>query len=397
MHEAHETFGRVTSEIDLFSDPALTDPYPHYAALRDLAPAVYLERERVWFMGRYQEVRAALSDWKTYSSAKGIGLNATINEAWREALICLDPPEHTEKRKLLLERLAPKYLRPVEETIDRRADELVERLAGENSFDAVAQFAQDLPINVIMDLIGWPDEVRSSLLDMAEGSFNACGPHNGRMESALPRLQAMMGLLADVYDQGVLIPGGFGSTIADAARRGEITREAAIGLLAGYVVAAFDTTINAIGSGVWLFANNPDEWRRVCANPDLTPAAFEEVVRLETPLQNFSRVTTRDVSLDERIVIPAGERVIVSYASANRDALYFPEPDRLVVGRSPANHLGFGLGVHACAGQGLARLEGQAVFRAVASRGLKFELVGEPVRALNNIGRGFSSLPARIA
>ncbi|NWG53091.1 MAG: cytochrome P450 [Hydrogenophilaceae bacterium] len=390
------TLDRPESDIDLFSDDALADPYPLYRVLRDCAPAVFLARHDAWFLGRYQQVRDALSDWRTYSSACGIGLNPTINAAWREALICLDPPEHTEKRKLLLERLAPKYLRPVEETIDRRAQALVDRLAAQPGFDAVAEFAQDLPVNVIMDLIGWPDAVRGSLLDMAEGSFNAVGPDNARMQGSLPRLGAMMELIAKVYDEGALAPGGFGATIAEAARRGEITREAAIGLLAGYVVAAFDTTIHSVASGVWLFANNPHEWRRVCAEPSLVPAAFEEVVRLETPLQNFSRVVTRDVDLGEGAAIPAGARVIVSYAAANRDERYFSDPDRLVVDRKPANHLGFGLGVHACAGQGLARLEGHAVFRAVAERGLAFALAGEPVRSLNNIARGFARVPARL-
>lgn len=231
------------STIDLFCDAALDDPYPHYRELRDAGPAVHLDRHGLWFLGRHDVVRQALSDWQTWSSARGIGLNPVINEAWSGALIHTDPPAHTELRKLFADRLGPRHLKPVEQTIQRRAEELAARIVERGRFDAVKDVAQDLPVNVIMDLIGWPQEVRGELLQMAEGSFDACGPDNPRMQAALPRLDAMMQFLARTYDEDRLEPGGFGATVADAARRGEISREQVIGLLAGYVVAAFDTTM----------------------------------------------------------------------------------------------------------------------------------------------------------
>ncbi len=392
----HAVANAPQSDIDLFADSALENPYPLYRTLRDTAPAVRLTRYNVWFTGRYDTVHAALGDWQTYSSAHGIGLNPIINTAWANALICVDPPVHSELRKLLTERLSPRQLKPVQDTIDRRANELAERLVQRGRFDAVTDLAHDLPVNVIMDLIGWPEEVRPHLLEMAAGSFDACGPENERMAASLPRLEAMMKLIASVYDVGTLTPGGFGSTIADAARRGEISRDTAIGLLAGYVVAAFDTTINAIATGVWLFATYPEQWERIRTDPSLLERAFHEVVRMESPIQNFSRVTTKEVDVGEGVVIPQDARVIVSYGSANRDERHFEEPDRFDVARRRIDHLGFGLGNHACAGQGLARLEGNAVFRALAPRVRRFELTGEPVRALNNITRGFSRLPARV-
>src|SRR5689334_15467871 len=211
----------LRSDIDLFSDAALENPYPLYRTLRDVGPATYLDRHECWFIGRHQELRRALGDWQTYSSAHGIGLNPIINTAWANALICIDPPLHTRMRTFLVERLSPRALKPVEDIIDRRAAELAERIARRQAFDAVSDVAHELPVNVIMDLIGWPEHVRGSLLEMAEGSFNACGPANDRMRSALPRLQAMMTLIAQIYDAGTLTPGGFGSTIADAAHRGE--------------------------------------------------------------------------------------------------------------------------------------------------------------------------------
>jgi len=257
----------VRTDVDLFSEAALENPYPIYQQLRDMGPAAYLERHECWFIGRHEQVRVALSDWQTYSSARGVGLNPVINKAWENALICVDPPAHTQMRRFISERLSPRALRPVEAIIDTRANEMVDRILTRGHFDAVTDVAHELPVNVIMDLIGWPPDVRGSLLAMAEGSFNACGPPNERMHSALPRLEAMMALIAQVYDAGTLVPGGFGSTVADAARRGEIPRDAAIGLLAGYVVAAFDTTINGIASGVWLFARHPEQWDRLRREP----------------------------------------------------------------------------------------------------------------------------------
>ena len=386
----------LRSNLDLFSDASLEEPFPLYQRLRDVGPAAYLGRHECWFIGRYQELRRALGNWQTYSSAHGIGLNPIINEAWSNALICVDPPVHSQMRAFITERLSPRALKPVTEIIDQRARELTERLLQRVDFDAVTDVAHELPVNVIMDLIGWPEEVRDSLLGMAEGSFDACGPDNPRMRAALPRLEAMMALIARIYDRGTLLPGGFGSTIADAAHRGEISREAAIGLLAGYVVAAFDTTISGIASGVWLFGRHPQQWDRLRAEPALLTRAFNEILRMETPIQNFSRVTTRDVDLGEGVVIPAQSRVIVSYASANRDERHFARPDEFDIGRERTDHLAFGLGNHSCAGQGLARLEAHAVFKALASRVKGFELTAPPVRLLNNITRGFARMPARV-
>jgi cytochrome P450 len=385
----------LRSDIDLFADAALAAPYPLYRELRDIGPAVWLVRHDCWFVGRHEELRRALGDWQTYSSAHGIGLNPIINTAWANALICVDPPVHTQMRTFINERLSPRALRPVEQIIDQRANELADRLVQRSTFDAVTDVAHELPVNVIMDLIGWPEPVRGSLLGMAEGSFDACGPDNERMRAALPRLEAMMALIAEIYDAGTLTPGGFGSTIADAARRGEISREAAIGLLAGYVVAAFDTTISGIASGIWLFATHPEQWDQLRADRALVMRAFNEVLRLETPIQNFSRVTQRDADLGDGVVIPAGARVIVSYASANRDERHFENPERFDIRRSPLDHLAFGYGNHGCAGQGLARLEAHAVFKALATRISRFELAGPPARQLNNITRGFARIPAR--
>jgi cytochrome P450 len=287
-------------------------------------------------------------------------------------------------------------LGPVSETIGRRAGELAERLSERGEFDAVTDLAHDLPVHVIMDLIGWPDEGRERLLDMAAAWFDTAGPENERAVAAGPQVDEMMRFLGGVVASGNLVEGGFGWTLLEAHRRGEIPIESAIGLLAGYIVAAFDTTISTIATGVWLFATNPEQWTLVRDDRALVPAAVNEILRLESPIQGFSRVTTRDVDLGEGVVIPEGERLLISYGAANRDERQYRHPESFEVRRNPIDHLAFSFGVHACAGQGLARMEAQAVFAALAERVGGFELAGEPVRAINNITRGFAHVPVRV-
>jgi cytochrome P450 len=151
-----------------------------------------------------------------------------------------------------------------------------------------------------------------------------------------------------------------------------------------------------MASGIWLFARHPEQWDRVCADPQLVPRACQEIIRMETPIQMFSRVATRAVDMGEGITLPAGARAIVCYASANRDERQFPQADRFDVTRQPNAHLGFGMGNQSCAGQSLARLELHAVFGALASRGARFELDGEPRLAPHQITRSFAHVPVRI-
>jgi cytochrome P450 len=382
------------SALDIYGDSVLADPYPAYKSLRDCGAAVFLGSCDAWFIGRFTDVRDALQDWETYSSADGIGLNPIINAAWNEALICQDPPVHTVRRKLMTSVLNPAALKPVADTIHQRAEALAERLADKGDFDGVADFAHDLPIGLVMDLIGWPEDVRPRLLELAEGSWNAAGPANERMQNGLVQLQAMMALIADIFDNNRVTPGSFASQLIAAAHEGSITRETAIGMLAGYIVAAFETTISAMASGIWLFATHPKEWQKLRANPRLSIDAASEIVRFEAPLQNFTRVTTRDAKVSDGTIIPAGARVIVSYASANRDERQYDQPDTFRIDRSEKQNLGFGFGTHNCAGQGLARMEMTAVLSALAVRIERLELTAPPTRALNNIARGFRSLPA---
>jgi len=379
-----------TSDLDLYSDDVLAEPYAHYRRLRDAGPAVWLERYNAWVVARYDPVRAVLRDWRTFSSAAGVALNDTLNTAMQGNTLGSDPPLHDLLRNVVGSRMTAQALRPTTEMIDRRADMLVERLVTRQSFDAVQDLAQVLPLSIVPDFIGLPQEGREHMLDWAEATFNAMGPMNERCVDALQTLPDLFGYAAQIAASGNLQPGSFGAGVLEAARDGRITKAQCPQLLTAYLVPSLDTTISAVGSAIWLFGHYPDQWDQVRANPVLIPNAFEEVLRVESPLQSFSRQATRDYDV-EGISIPAGSRVVVLFGSANRDERKWEQADTFDVTRNTAGHVGFGFGIHLCAGASLARLEGQAILGALARRVERFEL-GHSTRKLNNTIRSLRSL-----
>ncbi|WP_433368014.1 cytochrome P450 [Streptosporangium sp. CA-115845] len=380
-------------DLDLFSDEALTDPFPLYQLIRDTAPAVYLPRYDAWALGRYADVRAALADWESFSSAQGIGLNDLANAATRGMIIATDPPEHDKLRNVLAARLSPKAIRQLKEDIERRADELVEPLVQGREFDAVNDLARAFPISIVLDLIGLPQDGRDKVLGWADAAFSASGPPGARTDAAFPLLQDQLAYLSGIRPEE-LTPGSMGRAIYDAAAEGKIAQESCVPLMSAYVTAGLDTTINAISNAVWYFARNPEQWDLLRRDPSLIPSAFNEVLRMEAPVQFFCRVATRDVDIDG-VPLPAGSRLMMLYASANRDERKWDDPTRFDVTRNPMDQLAFGYGMHGCAGQGLARLEGHSILAALARRVERFE-VGEPVRRLNQLIRGLDALPVVV-
>jgi cytochrome P450 len=193
---------------------------------------------------------------------------------------------------------------------------------------------------------------------------------------------------------GKLKPDGWAQRIWDAAERGEIRPDQCPVMMNDYMGPSLDTTIFATQSAVRLFAENPDQWAILRENPQLIPNAINEVVRIESPIQNFSRVTTQPFEIGGA-TLPAGARIIVSYAAANRDPRKWEEPDRFDVRRRAMDHLGFGFGEHQCIGNNLARMEISALFTALAKRVERIEL-HRAERCLNNVLRGHVRLEVTV-
>jgi cytochrome P450 len=381
-------------DADLFTDEALTDPYPHYQALRDAGPVVWLPAHDVYAIARYREVRAVLDDDVTFISGHGVGLNEFINEGGRGTTIMSDGEEHRCQREIIGRPLTPRALAELRPDAQALAEGLVARLVDRGSFDAVSELAEELPANWVPDLLGWPTDGRDRLLDWASANFDGLGPLNERGLAAGDGLLEMVAYAHQLAESD-LPAGSMAARIVEAADRGEIERSRCPMMIIDYLAPALDTTISAIGNAIWLFATNPDQWQRLRQQPDRVKQAFNEALRMESPISCFTRVAKVDAIVDGTD-IPAGARVLVSYASANRDERFWDRPDHFDITRDSAAQVAFGYGEHACAGMGLARLEGAAVLTALVERVAHIELAAEPERKLNNLIRSFRTLPVTV-
>jgi cytochrome P450 len=384
-----------TYGADIYDDQALLEPYEHYRALRDLGPAVWLEQHGAYAITRYADVRAVLTDSDTFRSANGIALNEPANSAILGCTLASDGELHAHLRQVVAHRLTPRSLRPMKERVTEAADELVAELLQRGSFDAVADLARALPLSIVPDFIGWPQEGREHLLRWAGANFDSFGPVNERVEKALPQCGEMAAFGAEIVRTGNVLPGSLGASVLESRDRGEISTEQTMMLMLDYLAPSLDTTISAVGSAIWLFGRFPDQWDRIREDPKLIPNAVNEIVRYESPISSFGRLVSKDTEVDG-VPVPAGSRVVVSYASANRDERKWEDPDVFDVTRKDAVHqLGFGYGEHGCAGQALARMETESLLTALARSVTRFEL-GEPQRALNNLIRALGSLPVTV-
>ncbi|QIV79981.1 cytochrome P450 [Mycolicibacterium frederiksbergense] len=379
-------------DVDIFSDEVLHDPYPTYAQMRELGPVIRLTTYGVLAVTRYADVRTVLMDPQRFISGKGVGFNDEFNEVRKHSVIASDSPRHEQLRGVLQDRLGPRSIRSVEHIIRPRAQELVGQMIDSGSFDAVTDFGQVFPVEIVGELIGLPVDARAELLRWANGAFNAFGPPGERTSAGLADIAEQFEYIRTVATREKLAPGSMGAAVYEAADAGIIPPEYCLHLLSAYLTAGMDTTVNALGAMVWLLGSNPDQWQELRQLPHRAGAVVNEVLRIESPAQMFSRIAAVDVEVGG-VEIAAGERVAVIYASANRDERQYPNPDRFDIHRNSAGHLAFGTGVHACAGQVLARIELQAVLESMIEE-VGTISVGEPIRKLNNVLRGFASVPA---
>ena len=378
-----------TSDIDLFADDVLLDPYPYYAELRELGGVVHLPKNEVYALTRYDVIRTALGDPEAFSS-RTIGFNPMVNEALQGTSLASDPPVHAQLRATLTANLSPRALRGLKTQIDAKAAALIDDLVRHGSFEAIDALARAFPLEVVADLIGFTGHVRDNMLRWGQAAMQVIGPMNQRTAENFPTAGELYGWCSGVTAED-LAPGSVGRGIFDAEAREDIPAGTAGHIIHQYLGAGVDTTIAAIGNIVALFAAHPDQFDLVRKDPSLVPAAFSEVLRFWVPIHAWGRLVTRDVEIDGATV-PAGSQVAILLGAGNRDPRHYEDPDSFLVERNPVDHLSFGYGPHGCAGQGLARLEAHAVIEALVSRVHRL-VVGEEVRVPSNITRSIERLP----
>ena len=279
--------------------------------------------------------------------------------------------------------------------VEQRADAVVAAAVEKEHVDGVGDIAEALPTSFVPDLIGWPQEGRENLLRWAGATFDSLGPVNTQTLRTAPSTIGMMRFARSVVRRGAVQPGSMGADLLEKAASGELQRGECPALMIDYLAPSLDTTISAIASALMLLAVHPDQWAALKADPSLVPNTVNEVVRLESPLRAFARHVERDTEIGG-VAVGAGSRVVVFYASANRDDRVWDDPDTFDITRDAAAQLGFGQGAHGCAGQGLARLETQSILRSVVARVDRLELTGDPTWGINNIIHKLDHLPLRL-
>jgi len=384
--------------IDPFEEAVLADPYPHHAGLRDPGAVVWLEALGVHGMARFADVQAALKDWETFISSRGVGLADFATEApWRPAALMLeaDPPVHTRARGLMNRIVTVPAIRAAAGAWKAKADAMVDRLLEQRNCDFVADFAEPLPLSVFPDLIGMRDDGREHLLPYAANAFNAFGPRNRLLAESQAAARDAIGWVGEACQRANLKPGGWGAAVHDAAERDEhLSGDGAL-LVRSFFTAGLDTTINGIANMVHAFAANPDQWRMLRSDPGLVKRAFEESLRWDGTVQCFFRTTAREVEI-EGVTIPEGRKVMLFFAAANRDPRRWENADSFDITRNASGHVGFGFGIHQCLGQMVARFEAEAVLTAMVERIAEVRLAGPVERRLNNTLRAVSKLPLEL-
>ncbi|MDX3895939.1 cytochrome P450 [Pusillimonas sp.] len=386
------------SDFDPYAEEVLADPYPHYEKLRELGPVVYLELYGVYAIARHDEVREVLSDPATYCSSAGVGLpNFHTEKPWRKPSIILeaDPPYHARTRKVVARILSTPSIARWRATFEKEAELLVNRIIDMGEFDAARDFCAAYPLKVFADAVGLPAEGRENLLPYGDMVFNGFGPMNERFKSRLVKAQESVQWINDICQRENLSADGLGAELYAAADKGEITHEEAGMLVRTLLSAGLDTTVFTLCNAIISLAKNPDQFELLKEDPSLARQMIEEVIRYEPTFHSFYRTTTRPVELGG-VKMDKNQKIVVIIGSANRDPRRWQNPDKFDITRKATGHIGFGTGIHGCAGQMMARLEGDIVMGAFARKVGSLQLAGEPVRHFNNTVRGFTSIPARV-
>ncbi len=380
---------------DIYATDAIINPHPHYARLRELGPVMWLPKQRAYALPRFAECKAVLRDDDTFVSGSGVALNAFANRLSRGTTLNSDGAEHDQRRKLVAHRMLPRALREISDGVDEQAAQVVDAAVGKGEIDGVADLACALPLAVVPDLVGWPRNQRDDLLAWGGATFDILGPLNRHWLRSLPSSLQMLRFARRVVRRRSVIEGSLGHDVLIAADNGKLPHRECPPLMVDYVAPSLDTTISAISSALQLFAMFPAQWEILKGDRELIPNAVNEIIRYESPLRAFSRKAVQDTMISGA-KIRAGARVLVIYASANRDEREWDRPEVFDVRRDANRQLGFGHGSHACAGQGLARLETTAMLRALVERVDRIELTAPPIWAINNIIRRHERLPLKL-
>jgi hypothetical protein len=389
----------ATVEYDPFDPAVIADPYPFYEALRRDAPCYSCEPRGIHVLSRYADVRAALADTERFSSTQGVGYERRPVPM----MIAYDPPEHTRLRRIVAGRFTPRVIAGWEQRIDQIASSLLDPLVGAGPIDFVEALCAPFPVQVIAEMMDIPNERRADFKRWSDNTVQALGgavdlSSEERMQVEMTIAQFAMyfaGVIAErrprAADAEDLI-----SLLIRPSAEGEVLSDMEIvSFCVLLLVAGNETTTNLIGNSAYHLMQQPEQWRKLVADPSLDRSLIEESLRYDAPIQGFFRNTTQEVEV-AGVTIPADRKVMLLYGSANRDDTKFEHAARYQIERNPSDHLAFGFGPHTCLGAHLARLEMRVLLRHVLAKVKGMKLEAEPVRTQNPLLRGMASLRVSV-
>jgi cytochrome P450 family 130 len=351
------------------SGPTWANPWSMYAALRDHDPVHHVEDGDYWVLTRHADVYAAARDHETFSSADGLTTEydelAKIGLADNPPMVMTDPPSHTEFRRLVSRGFTPRQVESIEPTVRAFVVERLDRLKATGGGDIVQDLFKPLPSMVVAHYLGVPEEDWPRFDSWTEDIVAL----NGDQEAAIGATATvdLMGYFAELIERRRREPAD--DTVSHLVAAGEADDDPGVLRVLAFaftmVAGGNDTTTGLLGGGIPLLAERPDQRARVLED---VPGAVEELLRLTSPVQGLARTTTRDVEIDGT-VIPAGKKVLLSYAAANRDPrMYGPGAEELDVTRNPRQILTFSHGAHHCLGAAAARMMGRVALTELITR-----------------------------
>ena len=384
--------------------------YPHaeWAALRRDAPVKRFEPDgwpAFWAITRHADIVEISKDPDRYLNGPGMTYvretrpDGDGNPPQMKTIINMDPPEHRKYRKIASPYFTPRALAQLDELVAVTARQLVDGLGAEGECDFITEIAARHPLKVLAHILGIPEEHEPLILKLTNELFGSDDPElaresQNREEAIRSLFMDFHGYFSQVVEERRARPGDdFASVIANARIDGEpMGPIETMGYCLITFTAGHETTRGGIGGGLLALIENPRERARWAADLSMTPTAIDEIIRYVTPVNHMVRTASEDCVLAGQ-KISEGDRLVLFYASANRDEAVFEAPDTLRLDRNPNPHLAFGIGEHFCLGAHLARKTSGAIFRELVSRLEHLELAGKPERTASILVPGLKHLP----
>lgn len=402
------------SMLSRLGDPEFyANPYRLYAALREQDPVMLTPlRGGSWMITGYGDVAAGLKTEHLSNARAGAFMTMLpaesrdqfkpLAETLSRWALFYDPPRHTRVRKLMARAFAQISMDTHRARIERIVARLLDPMAKAGQMDVIKDFAYELPLMVIIEMLGVPMDKKAEFAVWSDDIGNILGGAAPTLELARKTQQSVMemtellrGLMAlrrkDPRDDVV-------STLAQAEEDGDmLTEEEILAQCVLLLFAGHETTRNLIGNGLYALLQHPDQLAALRSDPSLMKSAIEELLRFDSPVQMLSRLVPEDFEFAGKH-IKKGQYAMLFIGAANRDPAEFTDPDRLDLARKEKVHLSFAQGPHVCIGAQIARLEGQIALTALLERMPEIRLAGETPRFAHNLVlRGLTSLPVAFS